>query len=155
VALLRWWWAIAYPAESFARNINFLVSVSEKQTFGEILFFCYIFILFKVTFCRSPQNILLDWQLEAFFYGLMCKLGYVEQPRKSFVTEQTRPIDVPWQMWRIIDITDYASVALEANRYMRFTVSRIFVTVASSIDSLGGAVRKLSNKRSSIPLGRK
>jgi len=39
---------------------------------------------------------------------------------------------------------------MEANRYVSFTKQylRIVATVASLIDSLGEAVRKLSNKRS-------
>ena len=47
------------------------------------------------------------------------------------------------------------SAALEANYYMSFIVLRIVATVASLINSLGNAVRKLSNKRSSIPLWKK
>jgi len=34
--------AKAYPGESFTLNINFLVSASGKETFGEILSFGYI-----------------------------------------------------------------------------------------------------------------
>ena len=48
------------------------------------------------------------------------------------------------------------SAAIEANRYVFYcTLLGVVATVVSFIDSLGEAVRKLSDKRSSIPLWKK
>jgi len=47
------------------------------------------------------------------------------------------------------------SAAIAANRYMCFSVLWIIATVRRLINSLGGAVCKLSNKSSSIPLVKK
>jgi len=48
-----------------------------------------------------------------------------------------------------------SSAAIEANRYMSFTVLGFVAAVVSLIDNLGVTVSRLSNKSGSIPLWKK
>jgi len=67
------------------------------------------------------------------------------------ISQIKRPII---QVWRKNGIKNSATKTIEANRHTNLTVAvlGIIATAVSLIDSFGGAVRKLSNERSSIPI---
>ena len=89
-----------------------------------------------------------------------CELGYVEPPASHSWPNKNavkRPVVEPWQVRHKNGIKDWSISRNESKSLREFycTVLRNIATVLSLIDSLGGAVCKLPNMRSCIPLRKK